>query len=363
LLWVWAALPAAAQLGPRFVTGEIVGISGANSATSPTLPGKGVPGISSTAALLPARPTGAVVSADDLVSAPIQIPYANEFRQTIMQTETVFPGQPNLLAVRTTFTGGNGKGTLCLACGPVGRAGGPIVGLNQLASGAPIPGGTTAPTMVTFTYGTGSTAMFARPPMNARATSVNSVSVTPNKALGFGGSVRVANFFKQEVDLVLSGQPHAAATPAAATGLDFGNGPGMRPFEKAIGSTQTIVSYSAVQNTATPSQFAVNWQSNLNLGWTTGVVRVKNLVGPVASSFVRSGYDVISGSGARDVQLVSPSVLFRESTATGVEDTTELWSWRMTFAPEPGAVPALAAGLGSLTLLYRAGGRRSPRRN
>jgi hypothetical protein len=296
LLWVWAALPAAAQLGPRFVTGEIVGISGANSATSPTLPGKGVPGISSTAALLPARPTGAVVSADDLVSAPI-------------------------------------------------------------------PGGTTAPTMVTFTYGTGSTAMFARPPMNARATSVNSVSVTPNKALGFGGSVRVANFFKQEVDLVLSGQPHAAATPAAATGLDFGNGPGMRPFEKAIGSTQTIVSYSAVQNTATPSQFAVNWQSNLNLGWTTGVVRVKNLVGPVASSFVRSGYDVISGSGARDVQLVSPSVLFRESTATGVEDTTELWSWRMTFAPEPGAVPALAAGLGSLTLLYRAGGRRSPRRN
>ena len=222
-----ASAPAAAQLGPRFVTGEIVGIGGANSAATVTLPGKGLPGIATTAPLVPPRPSGAVVSADDVVSAAIQIPYANEFRQTLMQTETVFPGQPNLISVRTTFTGGNGKGTLCLACGPVGKAGGPIVGLNQRASGAPVPGGTTAATQVTFTYGGGSTAMFTRPAMGSRATSLNTVSVTPNKALGFGGSVRVVNFYKQEVDFLLSGQLHAAATPGFATGLDFGNGPGL----------------------------------------------------------------------------------------------------------------------------------------
>ena len=200
----------------------------------------------------------------------------------------------------------------------------------------------------------GSTAMFTRPAMGSRATSLNTVSVTPNKALGFGGSVRVVNFYKQEVDFLLSGQLHAAATPGFATGLDFGNGPGLRPFEKAIGSTQTVISYSAAQNTTTPSQFAVGWQSNVNLGWTTGVVKVKNLLGPVPSSYVRSGFDLISGSGARDVQLVSPSLLFRESSATGIEDASELWSWRMTFVPEPGALPTLAAGLGALALLYRA---------
>jgi hypothetical protein len=88
--------------------------------------------------------------------------------------------------------------------------------------------------------------------------------------------------------------------------------------------------------------------------WTTGTVSVLAQAGVFQTVLKRTGYDVISGSGAtavRNIQLVTPTLT--HWVGPGYQTHTgQVGILKLTITPEPEVLLMLAAGGGLLALLY-----------
>jgi len=92
--------------------------------------------------------------------------------------------------------------------------------------------------------------------------------------------------------------------------------------------------------------------------WTTGTVTVYQLAGYWPTLFRRTGYDSITGGGARNIQMVTP--VLSHAIAPGAQVHTGIIGvLNLRIVPEPGAALLLAAGASVLALLYWASHRRS----
>ena len=86
--------------------------------------------------------------------------------------------------------------------------------------------------------------------------------------------------------------------------------------------------------------------------WTTGTAEVTASGAPQATILKRTGYDNRTPAGAGSIQLVSP-VLARWKNPSGDYYTGSIATMKLIFVPEPKAWLMLAAGMGTLALLYR----------
>jgi len=90
--------------------------------------------------------------------------------------------------------------------------------------------------------------------------------------------------------------------------------------------------------------------------WTTGSVTLYATAGIFTTILHRAGYDATTPGGARNIQLVTPALT--HWVGSGFQDHTgHVGILKLTIAPEPSALLALAAGLGMLILLRRAARR------
>jgi hypothetical protein len=90
--------------------------------------------------------------------------------------------------------------------------------------------------------------------------------------------------------------------------------------------------------------------------WTTGSVTVYATAGVFTTILHRAGYDTVTPSGARNLQLVTPALT--HWIGPGFADHTgHIGILKLAIAPEPGAWLSLALGLGLLLGLRRVTGR------
>jgi hypothetical protein len=91
--------------------------------------------------------------------------------------------------------------------------------------------------------------------------------------------------------------------------------------------------------------------------WTTGSVTLYATAGVFTTILHRAGYDTVTSGGARNIQLVTPSLT--HWIGPGYQTHTgHIGILHLQFAPEPGAVLLLAAGGAVMALLYRVSRRR-----
>jgi hypothetical protein len=99
-------------------------------------------------------------------------------------------------------------------------------------------------------------------------------------------------------------------------------------------------------------------RSGIGTPWTTGTVTLYQLAGYWPTIFRRTGYDSITGGGARNIQLVTPGLVHAIAPGAQVHNG-HIGVLNLRIVPEPGAALLLAAGAGVLALLYWASHRRS----
>ncbi|MDH3521691.1 MAG: PEP-CTERM sorting domain-containing protein, partial [Myxococcales bacterium] len=90
--------------------------------------------------------------------------------------------------------------------------------------------------------------------------------------------------------------------------------------------------------------------------WTTGSVTLYATAGIYTTILHRAGFDTVTGSGARNIQLVTPTLT--HWIGIGFQSHTGQMGILNLRVPEPGALLLLAAGAGVLGLLYRMSRRR-----
>jgi len=86
--------------------------------------------------------------------------------------------------------------------------------------------------------------------------------------------------------------------------------------------------------------------------WTTGTAEVTAKGGKNTTVLKRTGYDNRTPSGAGTIQMVSPA-LARWKNPSGDYYTGSIATMKLVFIPEPKAWMMLAAGISTLSLLYR----------
>jgi hypothetical protein len=86
--------------------------------------------------------------------------------------------------------------------------------------------------------------------------------------------------------------------------------------------------------------------------WTTGTAEVTAKGGKNSTVLKRTGYDNRTPSGAGAIQMVSPA-LARWKNPFGDYYTGSIATMKLVFIPEPKAWMMLAAGISTLSLLYR----------
>jgi hypothetical protein len=135
------------------------------------------------------------------------------------------------------------------------------------------------------------------------------------------------------------------ATPTAYTGMGKATNwlnphiAGNAYYNTLNGKKSTLVS----RGSATP--------------WTTGSVTLYATAGVFSTILHRAGYDTVTASGARNIQLVTPTLT--HWIGPGFQTHTgQMGILKLQIAPEPGSVLLLAAGGAVLALLYRVSRRR-----
>ncbi len=98
--------------------------------------------------------------------------------------------------------------------------------------------------------------------------------------------------------------------------------------------------------------------------WTTGTVTVQAVEGSFTTSFQRSGYDTTTPSGARTIQLVTPTLThWKRDHGRPFNHTGHIAILKIRLVPEPSALAMLGAGAGALVLLRRSFHSSSSRRD
>jgi hypothetical protein len=87
--------------------------------------------------------------------------------------------------------------------------------------------------------------------------------------------------------------------------------------------------------------------------WTTGTVTVYAKEGSLTTSFQRSGYDTTTAGGARNIQLVTPTLThWKRGHGRPFNHTGHIAVLKIQLVPEPSGLAMLAAGAGALLLLH-----------
>ena len=86
--------------------------------------------------------------------------------------------------------------------------------------------------------------------------------------------------------------------------------------------------------------------------WTTGMVSLYADAGYFQTILRRTGYDTVTSGGARNIQLVTPTLTHWQGVFVN-SHTGQMAILNLRIVPEPGAILLLAAGGGVLALLYR----------
>jgi hypothetical protein len=88
--------------------------------------------------------------------------------------------------------------------------------------------------------------------------------------------------------------------------------------------------------------------------WTTGTVTVVATEGSLSTSFRRSGYDTTTASGARIIQLVTPTLThWKRGHGRPFNHTGHIAVLKIQLVPEPNSLAMFAAGACALLLLRR----------
>jgi len=88
--------------------------------------------------------------------------------------------------------------------------------------------------------------------------------------------------------------------------------------------------------------------------WTTGTVTVYATAGSFTTSFQRSGYDTTTPGGARNIQLVTPTLThWKRGHGRPFNHTGHIAIINIQLVPEPSRLAMFAAGAGALLILHR----------
>jgi len=178
---------------------------------------------------------------------------------------------------------------------------------------------------------------------------------------GFGGAMGLLGRWGANYRFVIPGKP--------GTYVGYAPGGGVKAFGRVMYATPTqYTAMGKTTNWANPHVTTIIATNNVNGNmasslsrnsatiWTTGSARVYARAGGFPTIVFRSGYDTVTSGGVRNIQLVSPQLSHWISAGfSGHGGGVNMLTLRIT--PEPGALLLLAAGAGSLALLYRSSRR------
>jgi hypothetical protein len=178
---------------------------------------------------------------------------------------------------------------------------------------------------------------------------------------GFGGAMGLLGRWGANYRFVIPGKP--------GTYVGYAPGAGVKAFGRVMYATPTqYTPMGKTTNWANPHVATIIATNNVNGNmasslsrnsatiWTTGSARAYARAGGFPSIVFRSGYDTVTSGGVRNIQLVSPQLSHWISAGfSGHGAGVSILKLRIT--PEPGALLLLAAGAGTLALLYRASRR------
>lgn len=319
-----------AQVVPRLVDGTIFANLNANDNPGPTAAGSrtcpctGIlfPGLLGVKPLVPTQTWGAVVMAGSAVGDPISLTRTGIFSR--MTSASIMSLPPNIVQITTMYNGRLNSGVLASGAGPGNFTS------NPLASG-----------QASFMHTTGinqSGSVVTFPALSPRPTATFRQKVTAGPRQ-FGGSINLLRVGTGN-KIILS-----VATPP-------GNLVQTGTYGGAIaGAASTNVTLRKFVHTAVPSFMLTNFSKFWGNPWTTGVASVRSKA-TLSHSFARSGIDEITSMGQRHIQLVTPTLAGGKSITGGLSGIPFIWQWEMQFAPEPGSLTSLGAGLVVMSILF-----------
>ena len=369
-IFLVSVLPAAAQV--RFATGGITGnwneynpnktplttsvTTGAGRVCGPPDGCAGIPypGFASNATIAPANTAGAILYGGTGTGDAVSMPAS----QWELFTGGVLPSGiiPGVVLIQTEFRGKNADGLA--ASGNGWSAGGGPGNTVFNPAAASIPGGP----YVTRTFA-GATS-----PYGSTVISGNPVTVTmptlpaqPDSQLRweitagprqYGGTVEILTDTPNNLILAFPTGNFTRTNGRCPPAAPFGDCASGFSIGKEVPDKISARVYKAATLPVTITAH-YRWYG---APWTTGTISAVGLVGTTSTSFASSGTDV--GGASRNLVMVSPSIEYGLGLTGAPASSAFVWTWDMTFTPEPTAAMGLLAGLGALGFLYSRRGTR-----
>jgi hypothetical protein len=315
-------------------------------------PGQSYPGFAPNQEMLPVRPTGALLSGGTAQGDPVQMPYANEWALTTMGTVPagVIPG---VLLIMTWFEGRNNSALAATGKG-WSAGGGPGNKIINPAAVA-IPGAViTTRTFPSATAGSfGATVVSGNvvnrnfPTMPAQPNAILRMQTTAGPRQ-FGGSVELLSDTPNRLTLTFGVGPYVRTNGRCAPSTPFGD----CHVGFYIGTTKVQTSVRIYKNGPALLQEYWRWYG---MAWTTGTASAAARLPNQETSLGRTGTDV--GGASRHLVMVTPVIAYGRGLTGANGATGQVWTWDMTFLPEPSAGVGIASALGVLGLLARRRGR------
>lgn len=370
LLFGLVATPVTAQV--RFVDGFITGTwsefepIGANALTTTVVTaggqtcgplvapcaGRPYPGLAGGAQIEPANTGGAVLWGGTAQGDAIQMPGS----QWTLSTMGTLPSGvlPSIQSIMSAFRGRNSPALAASGNGWSAGGGPGNYVANPAAAGIPSStyqirtfAGATSALGSTTAEGNNKTVTFPSLPVMTDANLRMQGTAGPRQ---FGGTVKILTEQPNRLTLIFPtglvdrtngrcppSYPFGECSAAGGGGFEIGGDTGQ------VGQSARVYKFQALPVTLTGHY---RWYGQ---PWTTGTVSIAQKVTAGSSSFGRTGTDV--GGSSRHLVMVTPILGFGQGLA-GLGGVSILWTWDITYTPEPGAAMGLLAGVGMLGLLY-----------
>jgi len=360
------AAPVAAQL--RFATGMVEGDWNEFEPINPPLTttitttgmrvcgpaqplcaGQSYPGFAPNQSMVPVRPTGALLSGGTAQGAAVQMPFADEWALTTMGT--VPSGAiPGVISIMTFFEGrneaalaatgkgwsaGGGPGNLIFNPAPAGLPTAMYTTRTFAAATSPVGSTTSSGVVVTRTF----------PSMPAQPNAILRMQTTAGPRQ-FGGSAALLTDSPNRLTLQFPTAQFVRTNGRCAPSTPFGE----CHSGFYVGTDRVQTSARIYQHSVAPVKITQHWRW-YGLPWTTGTASAAGRLPNAETSLGRTGTDV--GGSSRHLVMVTPILSYGTQLDGGPGSTAQVWTWDITFAPEPVAGVGLALSVVLLGLLYR----------